>query len=307
MARQKRTKRASATRVLHPEPRLNSAVRRWWKPAAILVVAVGVGVALGAIKNGGSKQTGTGLPHTSDYHSLLVSPTNARDLLLGTHQGLYRSGDGGRTWRFASLSGNDAMNLARPNGKMIWFAGHNVFKKSVDGGLSWKDVRPAGLPSLDIHGFTVDPRNAQSLYAAVAGQGLYHSRDGARSFELASSQVGGSVMALAVTKDGRLLAGDMQRGLLESRDVGRTWRVALPAQVMGLAIDPHQPQRVLATGPGIARSLDGGRNWKPILDLSQGAGPVAWSASNPGLAYVVGFNRKLYRSSNGGASWETVR
>src|SRR5207249_4181559 len=163
--------------------------------------------------------------------------------------GLYRSSDGGRTWRFASLSGNDAMNLARPTGRTIWLAGHNVFKKSVDGGLSWKDVRPTGLPSLDIHGFTVEPRNTQSLYAAVAGQGLYHSRDGARSFELASSQVGGNVMALAVTKDGRLLAGDMQQGLLESRNVGKTWRVALPAQVMGLAIDPHQPQRVLATGP----------------------------------------------------------
>jgi photosystem II stability/assembly factor-like uncharacterized protein len=297
-------------RVLYPKPHQAASTRgRGRLPlVAAAIVVVGIGAAVAATQlGGGPKGTTTGLPHTSDYHSLLVDPGNARELLLGTHQGLYASIDGGRTWKFGALSGEDAMNLARPTGKTIWLAGHNVFKKSVDGGASWSDVRPQGLPSLDIHGFTVNPRDPKTLYAAVAGQGLYRSGDGGGSFAMASSEVGGNVMALAATNDGRLLAGDMQAGLLESRDGGSSWRRTFTGQVMGLAINPSEPERVLATGRGIARSVDGGRSWKVVLELPDGAGPVAWSTSEPRVAYAVGFNRTLYRSSDDGDSWEQVR
>ncbi len=262
-------------------------------------------LALTVLHGGGNsgREESAGLPDTPDYHSLLVNPSNSQKLVLGTHVGLYVSSDGGRHWRFDTLSGDDAMNLARPGGDTIWLAGHQVFKKSMDGGGSWSDVRPDGLPSLDIHGFAVDPGNASILYAAVAGEGLYRSRDGGRSFSLASNQVGGNVMALAVLPDGRILAGDMQQGLLESSDHGASWKQRLRAQVMGLAINPNDPKRLLATGAGIALSNDGGRSWRSVLDLPDGAGPVAWSQSNAKLAYAVGFNRTLYRSGNGGESW----
>ncbi len=190
-----------------------------WLAAAFVAAVVGAVVAIVARQDGGGgagAAAPAGLPDTPDYHSLLVNPTNPWKLVLGTHYGLYVSADGGKHWRFDALSGDDAMNLARPGGDTIWLAGHNVFKKSNDGGVTWGDVRPAGLPSLDIHGFAVDPRNPRMLYAAVARQGLYRSRDAGRSFALASNQVGGNVMALAVLPDARILAGDMQRGLLES-------------------------------------------------------------------------------------------
>jgi hypothetical protein len=168
-------------------------------------------------------------------------------------------------------------------------------------------VRPSGLPGLDIHGFAVDPKRAATLYAALAGQGLYRSRDGGRSFTLATSDVGRNVMALAVLPDGRLLAGDMQQGLLVSRNGGGSWQRMLAAEVIGLAVNPADPSRLLATGSGIALSTDGGRRWRSVLDLSDGAGPVAWSKSNPKIAYVVGFDRKLYRSGDTGESWQAVR
>ncbi len=271
-----------------------------------LVAAVIAAVAVATQRGGGRAAASAGLPNTPDYHSLLVEPTNSRKLVLGTHAGLYVSSDGGRHWRFDALAGNDAMNLARPGGDTIWLAGHEVFKKSSDGGATWRDVRPAGLPSLDIHGFAVDPRNPSTLYAAVAGQGLYRSRDGGRSFSLASDQVGGSVMALAVVPDGRILAGDMRQGLLQSSDGGASWKQTLRAQLMGLAVNPSDPKRLLAAGAGIALSTDGGRSWRSVLDLADGVGPVAWSQSNPKLAYAVAFNRTLYRSGDGGASWQPV-
>ncbi len=248
----------------------------------------------------------TGLPNTPDYHSLLVAPNDPRHLLLGTHAGLYESEDGGRTWRKVALAGQDAMNLARSEGEMVWTAGHNVFAKSIDGGTTWTDVRPDGLPSLDIHGFAIDPRNPQRLYAAVAGQGLYRSDDAGGSFELVSSEVGGAVMALAVTSDGRILAGDMEQGLLASDDGGRTWRLVERAAVMGLAINPADPKTIAAGGPGILLSTDGGRRWEFVLALEGGAGPIAWSASDPDVGYAVGFDRTLYRTEDRGQSWQAV-
>lgn len=141
----------------------------------------------------------------------------------------------------------------------------------------------------------------------MAGDGLYRSRDGGKSFALASDQVGGSVMGLVVLPNGRILARDMQQGLLVSSDGGRSWRSTLNAQVLGLAVNRADPSRLLATGGGIALSVDGGRNWRSMLDLPGGAGPVAWSPSNPTRAYVVGLDRELYRTTDRGESWQTVR
>jgi photosystem II stability/assembly factor-like uncharacterized protein len=247
-----------------------------------------------------------GLPNTPDYHSLLVAPSNPEHVLLGTHAGLYESSDGGRDWQRVALEGQDAMNLARSEGQTVWTAGHNVFAKSTNGGETWADVRPEGLPSLDLHGFAVDPNNSQTLYAAVAGQGLYRSRNAGQSFELISGDVGGAVMALAVTGDGRILAGDMQQGLLVSGDAGKSWKPVLRAGLMGLAINPEDPNTVVATGPGILLSRDGGRTWSEVLDLAEGAGPVAWAPSQPDLAYAVGFDRMLYRTEDSGRSWQPV-
>jgi photosystem II stability/assembly factor-like uncharacterized protein len=150
-----------------------------------------------------------------------------------------------------------------------------VFGKSTDGGKTWSNVRPSGLPGLDVHGFAADPRNPRTLYAAIAGRGLYRSTDGGNSFSVVSTDVGAAVMALAVTPDGRILAGDMQKGLMVSRDAGKTWDVNLRAGLMGLALDPADPKRVLAVGPGVLLSTNGGGSWKKVLDLPDGGGPVA--------------------------------
>jgi photosystem II stability/assembly factor-like uncharacterized protein len=197
------------------------------------------------------------------------------------------------------------MNLARSEGETVWAAGHNVLAKSTDGGETWSDVRPDGLPSLDVHGFAVDPRD-QTLWAAVAGEGLYRSRDGGSSFGLVSAEVGGDVMALAVTPEGRLLAGDMQQGLVASENEGKDWRIAAAAAVMGLAINPDESAVVIAAGPGILRSSDGGASWQQVLALANGGGPVAWSASDPDIGYAVGFDRTLYRTQDRASSWQAV-
>lgn len=282
--------------------------RLWlaWTLVAVLVVAAALSTV--ALRRGGGTDGNAtqGLPNSPDYHSLSVSPLDPNEILLGTHDGLYRSGDGGKSWQSGGLSGRDAMNVVRPREHTLWTAGHNVLAKSSDGGARWVDVRPSGLPSLDVHGFAVDPRDPRTLYAAIAGRGLYRSTDDGVSFSLVSSEVGGAVMALAIMRSGVILAGDMRRGLLSSSDGGKAWRLLLRAQVMGLAVNPQDPKRILAAGPGILVSADAGKRWRQPLELEEGAGPVAWSPTDPELAYVVGFDRVLYRSSDRGETWMAV-
>jgi photosystem II stability/assembly factor-like uncharacterized protein len=203
------------------------------------------------------------------------------------------------------------MNLAGGEREIVWTAGHYVLAKSTDGGESWTEIRPEGLPSLDIHGFAVDPNDPQTLYAAVAGEGLFRSSDGADTFELVSSEVGSQVFGLAALEDGSILAGDLARGLMRSEDGGESWELTEAFAAAGLAVKPDDSRTVLAAGQGsltsgVLLSRDGGRTWRQVLAVEEGAGPVAWSQSDPRLGYVVGFDRNLYKTVDGGASWEPV-
>lgn len=313
MAKTKTRPRPPAKRQVQlPQAKAPARRKDWmvWAAIAPWVVLAAVLGGLWLAKSGAEEPSGApaaptvGLPETPDYHSLLVDPTNPRHVWLGTHNGLHESTDGGRTWTDAGLEGQDAMNLARTGSQTVWAAGHLMFAKSADGGVTWSDMEPDGLPSLDIHGFAVDPRDPSRLYAAIANEGLYRSSDRGRSFELVSTEVGPAVMALALTPGGRILAGDMRQGLMASDDGGRTWRRALAAGLMGLALNPADPRRLLATGPGILLSTDGGESWRQVQAIEEGAGPVAWS--DPKMAYAVGFDRRLYRTNDGGVSWRPV-
>ena len=312
MAKTKAERRRTAgRRIQHPQKKAESHIRvnKWLWPAIVAVVAVGAFLIAKQQAQGPSEAVAppaTGLPDTPDYHSLLVDPADPQRVVLGTHAGLYESTDGGRSWKTAELRGQDAMNLARTPAKTVWAAGHGVLAKSEDAGETWQDVRPDGLPGLDVHGFAADPGNADRVYAAVAGKGLFVSVNGGETFDAVSTEVGPNVFGLAVTPGGRILAADPGRGLLASDDGGSTWRVVYEASVVGVAVSLADPQIALATGPGILLSTDGGATWRQVQAIAEGAGPVAWAPSDPSVAYVVGFDRKLYGTRDAGATWEAM-
>ena len=251
-----------------------------------------------------------GLPHTPDYHALFVFPDDPEHLLLGTHVGIYESTNGGVRWRFLGLEGKDAMHIVRALDGSIWVAGHNVLERSEDRGRTWTEVRPDGLPGLDIHGFAIDTccQATRLMYAAVAGEGMYRTLDGGKSFRRISEEVGPSVYALTVTKDGVLFAADRGRGVVVNPDGdGARWFDALDMETAGLASNGLDPPdaRVLAAGTAV-QVFEPRDTWRRVLSVEEGSGPVAFAPSDPEIAYVVGFDRKLYRSDDGGETWEPV-
>lgn len=288
--------------------------RRWWVVQAATVLFA-AGVTAFALLTRGVDPPGVvrpsqtalrGLPVAPDYHSLLVSRDDSRRILLGTHDGVYESIDGGQTWQQTTLVGEDAMTLEPAQGSLVWAAGHGVLALSADAGVTWNAVRPDGLPSLDIHAFTIDPTDRRGVYAAVAGEGLYYSSDGGSTFGLVSAEFGGNFTTLELGRNGEMLAGDAEKGLLLSSDKGRSWQPLSERALSGLALHPVDPNVVLVGGPGLLLSGDGGRSFRQVLDVEQGAGPVAWAPSDGDVGYAVGFDRILYRTNDGGESWEAV-
>jgi hypothetical protein len=76
----------------------------------------------------------------------------------------------------------------------------------------------------------------------------------------------------------RIYGVDSQTGVLfVSADSGRTWRREQPpGALLDLAIDPDDPERIVAAGErGLIVSRDGGKSWRPISNRIVGF--LAWT------------------------------
>jgi photosystem II stability/assembly factor-like uncharacterized protein len=126
-------------------------------------------------------------------------------------------------------------------------------------------------------------------------------------------------------------------GIYKSTDAGKSWThlgLRDGQHIPGLAIDPHDPNRVFAAvlghpyGPsserGLYRSTDGGQNWKRVIagDENTGASDVEIDPSNPDVVYGCmwearegpwednnefnGTHGGLFKSTDGGSTWRPL-
>ena len=133
-----------------------------------------------------------------------------------------------------------------------------------------------------------DPTRPDTVYAATANAGLWRSTDAGVTWARSWPSVGPQTMgAIAVGPDGTLFAG-----------------TGLPHPAAGF---------VLWGGTGVFRSDDGGRSWQGAgLEGSGAVGRIVVDPADPDRLYVAaagspleeGGERGLYRSSDGGESWE---
>ena len=306
--------------------------------AAFVAAFVAVFAAIGAVSRSSPTAVETTaaestVPSAPWYWTMVVSPSDPDVLVLATSDGLYRSSDGGKTWKPTGPKRVNATSVVQAGSSIfaggVRIAGANpgavirkgtgraapdgpaVLLASSDGGKTWRELHPRGLPNVAVQALAVDPAKSTALYVLLNTGGLYRSTDGARRFKLVSSKLGIAPWALAITQDGRFVGGDMDSGYHVSTN-GKAWKQAAytdsrgDRHVMEFAVQPTDSTRVLMTSRGVEMSTDGGKTWHVVLKSDVMFGPVAWAPSKSDVAYAVGFDRSLWRSDDGGKSWTKV-
>ena len=179
-------------------------------------------------------------------------------------------------------------------------------------GGQWNSVGPAPIDGVYLpqgqvpgsgrtNGFAVDPRDANTVYAAISIGGIWKSTDGGQTWaSLTDQQVpliyGGIYMdpqnpdilyAPLGEMDGSIQSsyGFLANGIMRSRDAGQTWELVgqdtfLGASVTALAFDDNgtiyasSGQNQVLYGPdnmpefGLFSSSDGGDSWQRLASCS---------------------------------------
>jgi photosystem II stability/assembly factor-like uncharacterized protein len=189
---------------------------------------------------------------------------------VGFGDGIYRSTDGGRTWRNMGLRATQHLStiVVHPErSDVVWVAaqgplwspgGERGLYKTTDRGETWRKVLGEGewTGATDV---VMDPRNPDRLYAATWDR---HRTVAA------------------------YMGGGPGSGIWKSEDAGETWtklRTGLPGSNLGkigLAISPQTPDIVYAaietdrTNGGVWMSEDRGESWRRMSDaVAGGTGP----------------------------------
>jgi photosystem II stability/assembly factor-like uncharacterized protein len=207
------------------------------------------------------------------------SASNPDILVAGAISGVFRSDDGGDTWRRISPKGDTELRNVEsiaidPTSANVAYVGTwHLPWKTVDGGRTWRGVHNGMIDDSDVFTMTLDRRDPHVVYA-TACTGIYRSGDAAARWAKAQGIPASSRRTRAFAQDpaepNTLYAGTTE-GLFISGDGTSTWRLATGKDVVVNAIAPlphqHGGAILLGTdGAGVLRSTDGGRTWKPSND-----------------------------------------
>ncbi len=247
---------------------------------------------------------------------------------------------GGRVSHVAGVPGEARTYYVAAASGGVW--------KSVDGGHSFKPIFDE-QPVSAIGALAVAPSDPNVLYVGTgeanlrgnvgAGDGIYRSVDGGRTWTHVWSQVGQIGKIVVDPRDagvafaavlGHAFGGNPERGVYRTRDGGRTWRQVLQKDAdtgaSDVALDPQNPNLVFAglwqvrrypwdiqsggPGSGLYMSRDGGDSWtrltgKGLPDGIWGKVGVAVAPSDGRRVYALieAAEGGLFRSDDGGESW----
>ena len=125
-------------------------------------------------------------PADRDVTSLVFDPTTPTTLYAATQfGGVYKSEDGGTTWRYLRGSGfgGRSLAIAPTTPATLYFYGAGGVYKSADGGETWRAVN-RGLELGErnwVSALSIDPTNPRVVFAGTRN-GVYKSTDGGESW-----------------------------------------------------------------------------------------------------------------------------
>lgn len=182
---------------------------------------------------------------------------------------------------------------------VVHAATRNGVFRSTDGGISWQR-RSAGLTDLFAVTLAVHPTHPNVIWVGTSG-GLFKSVDDGLHWGI-SAHIESNTLDIAESRPSQIFSG-----VHRSFDGGRSWDRYTSDQVFGVAIDPVDPDIVLMSSTeGTFRSLDAGDTWVEVAigDLPFGTSTFVFDRVDSEIVYAV--NQLIYRSLDGGLSFDPI-
>jgi photosystem II stability/assembly factor-like uncharacterized protein len=215
-------------------------------------------------------------------------------------------------------------------------------------GLRFRSIGPA-FTSGRVIGFAVDPRNPAKYFVGVASGGVWKTVNAGTTWTpVFDNEASYSIGAIVLDPKNPLVVwvgtgeNNSQRsvsygnGVYKSEDGGRTWRnvgLRTSEHIGRIAIDPKDSDivYVASQGPlwgpggerGLFKTIDGGRTWKSILNISEHTGvtDIVIDPNDPETLYCATYQRRrhmwtlinggpesaIYKSTDAGTTWNKLR
>jgi len=173
------------------------------------------------------QDAGAGL-HRKYTAALRADSRHSGYLLAGNEEGIFRSQDGGKSWRLAGAAGLQALHIEQsPHDPCFWLAGTEgggLFA-STDCGASFESAGNLGV-GRNLYDIAFDPDSPNRIAVAGWGIGVAVTEDGGKTWELRNAGLpSASVWSVAFdpANPRRLYASVHEEALYVSQDGGRTW------------------------------------------------------------------------------------
>ncbi|MDQ7087792.1 MAG: hypothetical protein Q9Q13_08030 [Acidobacteriota bacterium] len=223
---------------------------------------------------------------------------------VGYGDGVYKSVDGGKTFRRMGLENSEHIGkilidprnpqrvLVAAQGPLWKAGGDRGLYLTEDGGESWKKILDIS-PDTGVSDLVADPRDFDVLYAAAYQRrrrtwtlinggpesAIYKSTDGGASWHrlesgLPGSDLGRIGLAIAPSRPDRIYAiveaAGEEAGFYRSDDGGNNWVKrssyisSSPQYYQEIVVDPLDPDRVYSLDTWMMVSEDGGLNFRKV-------------------------------------------
>lgn len=216
------------------------------------------------------------------------------------------------------LMGQGCVSLGRQSGG----AGPAGVFVSEDTGETWKQI--SSLPTLDgvkilsgadVYRLIGDQNDPEAIYWLSRAGGLFYSYDAGRSWRSTTGALSkGFVYALAVHPKERctIIASNGSEAYMTT-DCMRSWKevyreTRVDARVNGLEYNPFEPHQIFmsVSSGDLLESPDNGASWRVVKRFYRQIAQIEVDPLQKGYLYAASRKDGLYRSRDGGVSWDEL-